>query len=63
MAVSQVLGDWKKRNITPFSQKGRKKDVGNYRPVSFMSVLTKKDHGTNPPGRDVKAQGGSDTAT
>lgn len=30
--LGQVLGDWKKRNITPFSKKGRKEDVGDYRP-------------------------------
>ncbi len=34
----EVPGDCRKRNITPSSKKGRKEDLGNYRPVSFMSV-------------------------
>ncbi|KFQ48916.1 RNA-directed DNA polymerase from mobile element jockey, partial [Pelecanus crispus] len=33
-----VPADWKKGNIAPVFKKGRKKDPGNYRPVSLTSV-------------------------
>ncbi|KFQ58909.1 hypothetical protein N334_01976, partial [Pelecanus crispus] len=34
----EVPGDWKKGNVVPILQKGRKEDPGNYLPVSLTSV-------------------------
>lgn len=35
---NEVPVDWEKGNITPIYEKGRKKDLGNYRLVSLISV-------------------------
>ena len=34
----EVLGDWKKDNITPIFKRGKKDNPGNYWPVSLISV-------------------------
>ncbi|KFO81917.1 hypothetical protein N303_10204, partial [Cuculus canorus] len=34
----EVPGDWKKGNVVPIFNKGRKDDPGNYQPVSLTSV-------------------------
>ncbi|KFV77063.1 RNA-directed DNA polymerase from mobile element jockey, partial [Struthio camelus australis] len=34
----EVPEDWKKANVTPAFQKGKKEEPGNYRPVSLPSI-------------------------
>ncbi|KFV84008.1 RNA-directed DNA polymerase from mobile element jockey, partial [Struthio camelus australis] len=34
----EVPEDWKKANVTPVFQKGKKEEPGNYRPVSLTSI-------------------------
>ncbi|GAB0190938.1 mitochondrial enolase superfamily member 1 [Grus japonensis] len=36
--TGEVSEDWKKANVTPVFKKGKKKDPGNYRPVSLISI-------------------------
>ncbi|KFO88729.1 hypothetical protein N320_11987, partial [Buceros rhinoceros silvestris] len=37
----EVPEDWRLANVTPIYKKGQKKDLGNSRPVSLISVLGK----------------------
>ncbi|PKU40376.1 rna-directed dna polymerase from mobile element jockey-like [Limosa lapponica baueri] len=37
--TGEVSEDWRKANVTPFFKEGKKEDPGNYRPVSFTSIV------------------------
>uniref|UniRef100_A0A8B9PGQ4 Reverse transcriptase domain-containing protein n=1 Tax=Apteryx owenii TaxID=8824 RepID=A0A8B9PGQ4_APTOW len=39
--TGEVPEDWKKANVTPVFQKGKKEDPGNYRPVSLTCISGK----------------------
>ena len=41
MNSGEVPADWKKANVTPLFKKGKRRDPGNYRPVSLTSVCCK----------------------
>lgn len=41
MVVGKVPEAWKKANVTPALKKDRKKDPGNYGPLSFTPILAK----------------------
>ena len=36
--MGEVPEDWRIANVTPVFKKGKKEDLGNYRPVSLTSV-------------------------
>ncbi|KFQ28610.1 hypothetical protein N332_12616, partial [Mesitornis unicolor] len=37
-ATGEVPEDWRKAYVTPVFKKGKKEDLGNYRPVSLTSI-------------------------
>ena len=39
--TGEVPDDWRLASMTPIYKRGRKEDLGNYRPVSLVSVLGK----------------------
>ncbi|KAJ7411919.1 hypothetical protein BTVI_48147 [Pitangus sulphuratus] len=39
--TGEVPDDWKLANVTPIHKKGRKDDLGNYRPVNLIAVPSK----------------------
>ena len=36
--MGEVPEDWRIANVTPVFKKGKKEDLGNYRPVSLTSI-------------------------
>ena len=41
MFTSTFPSDWKKAKVTPVYKAGDKSDVGNYRPISVLPILSK----------------------
>jgi len=39
--MGEVSEDWKIKNVTPVFKKGKKEDLGYYRPVSLTSIPRK----------------------
>ena len=39
--TGEVPEDWRTANVTPTFKKGKKEDLGNYRPVSLTSIPRK----------------------
>ncbi|KFP24942.1 RNA-directed DNA polymerase from mobile element jockey, partial [Colius striatus] len=39
--TGEVPEDWRKASVTPVFKKGRRDDLGNYRPVSLTSIPAK----------------------
>ena len=37
----QIPSEWKEANITPIPKSGGKKDISNFRPISFLPVIAK----------------------
>ena len=50
MDTGSLPQDWKLADVVPIYNKGGKDDPGNYRPVSFMSVLPQTECVGGPTG-------------